>query len=31
VHAERNANLKILFLNLSLYIGGQLRKAKKAA
>lgn len=31
VHAERNANLKILFLNLSLYIGGQLRKANKAA
>lgn len=31
VQAERNANLKILFLNLSLYIGGQLRRAGKAA
>lgn len=29
VHAERNANVKILFLNLSLYIGGQLKHAKR--
>jgi DNA polymerase III subunit delta' len=28
---ERNANLKILFLNLSLYIGRQLKSAQKAA
>lgn len=31
VSTERNANLKILFLNLSLYIGRQLRSAQKAA
>jgi DNA polymerase-3 subunit delta' len=28
-HVERNANLKILFLNLSLYIGKQLKTAQK--
>jgi len=26
-HVERNANLKIMFLNLSLYIGKQLKTA----
>jgi DNA polymerase-3 subunit delta' len=31
VGVERNANLKILFLNLSLYIGTQLKMAQKAA
>lgn len=31
ISAERNANLKILFLNLSLYIGRQLKVAQKAA
>ena len=31
VHTERNANLKIMFLNLSLYIGKQLKSAQKAA
>jgi DNA polymerase-3 subunit delta' len=31
ISAERNANLKILFLNLSLYIGRQLKSAQKAA
>jgi len=29
IHAERNANVKILFLNLSLYIGSQLKLAKR--
>ena len=29
-HAERNANLKIMFLNLSLYIGRQLKTPVKA-
>jgi DNA polymerase-3 subunit delta' len=31
VATERNANLKILFLNLSLYIGRQLKGAQRAA
>ena len=31
ISAERNANLKILFLNLSLYIGRQLKSTQKAA
>ena len=31
ISAERNANLKILFLNLSLYIGRQLKSTPKAA
>lgn len=31
VATERNANLKILFLNLSLYIGRQLKAGQKAA
>jgi DNA polymerase-3 subunit delta' len=30
VAVERNANLKILFLNLSLYIGRQLKQAQKS-
>ncbi len=30
-YTERNANLKIMFLNLSLYIGKQLRSIQKAA
>lgn len=30
-HLERNANMKIMFLNLSLYIGKQIKHAQKAA
>jgi DNA polymerase-3 subunit delta' len=30
-HLERNANMKIVFLNLSLYIGKQIKLAQKAA
>ncbi len=31
IYTERNANLKIMFLNLSLYIGRQLKSGTKAA